>query len=126
MTVFYVAFGWSLKAQDKEDFLHLPEGRHHRHHQEQQEDLTEVEGFVQDLVDEAGDEEYFESGVDKEPRQDIPLVPATDTHSSQRVADQGGREESNETVSMHKLLIRQELEVPVGATVLESSQVDGR
>ena len=124
MTVFYIVCSWSLKAQDKEDFLHLSEGRHHRHHQKQQEDLAEVEGFVQDFVDEAGDQKNLESCVDKQPRQDIPLVPSSDTHSSQRVADQGGREESNETVPMHKLLIRQEREVPVGSTVLESSQVD--
>ena len=45
--------------------------------------MTKIEGFVKDFVDEASDEEDFKSREDKQPWQDIPLVPSSNPNNGQ-------------------------------------------
>ena len=87
--------------------------------------MAEIEGFVKNLVDEASDEEYFESCVDKEPRKDIPLVPSPHTDNGQTVADERGREESNEAVAVDEPLSCEKTEIPDGSSLSEATEENG-
>ena len=87
--------------------------------------MAKIEGFVKDLVDEASDEEYFESCVDKQPWQDIPLVPSSNPNNGQTIADERGGEESNEAVAVDKPLSCEKMEIPHGSSLSEATEENG-
>ena len=74
--------------------------------------MAKIEGFVKNLVDEASDEEYFESCVDKQPWQDIPLVPSSNPNNGKTIADERGGEESNEAVAVDEPLCCEKMQIP--------------
>ena len=87
--------------------------------------MAKIEGFVKNLVDEASDEEYLKSCVDKQPWQDIPLVPSSNTNNGQTVADERGREESNEAVAVDEPLSCEKTEIPNGSSFSEATEENG-
>ena len=87
--------------------------------------MAKIEGFVKNLVDEASDEEYFKSCVDKQPWQDIPLVPSSNTNNGQTIADERGREESNEAVAVDEPLSCEKTEIPDGSSLSEATEENG-
>ena len=66
---------WSWEPHHNEDDLHVSPGGHDQQHQEEEEDLGDIEGVVQHVRDEAEDQEDLEAHVDNQPgQQQHPLV----------------------------------------------------
>ena len=87
--------------------------------------MTKIEGFVKDFVDEASDEEDFKSREDKQPWQDIPLVPSSNPNNGQAIADEGGREESDEAVALDELPSCEKMQIPGCFSLCEAPEDNG-
>jgi len=117
--------GCGGQPHDNEGQLDVSPGGHNAEDQQQQEDLGQVEGAVENITDEGHDEDQLVAHEDDQPgQQQHPLV-SCHANAGQAVTHERDSKECEKTVSVKVGKAGEELQVP-SAVLLHDNHVGGQ